>query len=106
MLDIRTGEVSESQLGHDGMGAEEFYAALPRPVTIGIASTGYAVWFHTLMLRLGHALLVGGAVKIRVMVIRKTKADRRDALHIVDLLVTIAFPRSGGRSGHSERRRP
>ena len=41
------------------MGVEEFYAALPRPVTVGIESTGYAVWFHTLMQRLGHTLLGG-----------------------------------------------
>ena len=77
VLDTRTGEVSERQLGHDGSAIEEFYAVLPRPVTIGIESTGYAVWFHTLMRRLGHTLLVGDAAKIRAMVVRKTKTDRR-----------------------------
>src|SRR5712691_3301482 len=51
VLDTRTGEVSERQLAHDGRAIEEFYAALPEPVTIGIESTGYAVWFHTLMQR-------------------------------------------------------
>ena len=59
VLDTRTGEVSEHQLGHEGTAAEEFYAALSRPVTVGIESTGYAIWFHALMQRLGHALLVG-----------------------------------------------
>ena len=92
VLDTRTGEVSERQLGHDGKGVEEFYAALPRPVTVGIESTGYAVWFHTLMQRLGHTLLVGDAAKIRAMVVRKTKTDRRDALHILDLLRHDRFP--------------
>ena len=92
VLDTRTGEVSEHQLGHDGTGVEEFYAALPRPVTVGIESTGYAVWFHTLMQRLGHTLLVGDAAKIRAMVVRKTKTDRRDALHILDLLRHDRFP--------------
>ena len=86
VLDTRTGEVSEHQLGHDGSVVEAFYAALPRPVTVGIESTGYSVWFHTLMQRLGHALLVGDAAKIRAMVVRKMKTDRRDALHILDLL--------------------
>ena len=80
VLDTRTGEVSEPQLVHDGSTVEEFYAALPQPVTVGIESTGYAVWFHTLMPRLGHTLLVGDAAKIRAMVVRKTKTDRRDAL--------------------------
>ncbi|MEK6718939.1 MAG: hypothetical protein AABZ16_15755 [candidate division NC10 bacterium] len=39
VLDTRTGEVSEHQLAHDGTAVEEFYAALPRPVTVGIEST-------------------------------------------------------------------
>src|SRR5713101_7697200 len=92
VLDTRTGEVSERQLAHDGNAIEEFYAALPGPVTIGIESTGYAVWFHTLMQRLGHTVLVGDAAKIRAMVVRKTKTDRRDALHLLDLLHHDRFP--------------
>src|SRR5713101_8106312 len=84
VLDTGSGEVSERQLAHDGSAIEEFYAALPRPVTIGIESTGYAVWFHT--------LLVGDAAKIRAMVVRKTKTDRRDALHLLDLLRHDRFP--------------
>ncbi len=92
VLDTGTGEVSERQLAHDGSAIEEFYAALPGPVTIGIESTGYAVWFHALMQRLGHTVLVGDAAKIRAMVVRKTKTDRRDALHILDLLRHDRFP--------------
>ena len=92
VLDTQTGEVSECQLVHAGMTVEEFYAALPRPVTVGIESTGYAVWFHTLMQRLGHTLLVGDAAKMRAMVVRKTKTDRRDALHSLDLLRHDRFP--------------
>ena len=92
VLDACTGEVSERQLGHEGTGVEEFYAALSRPVTVGIESTGYAVWFHTLMQRLGHTLLVGEAAKIRAMVVRKTKTDRRDARHLLDLLQHNRFP--------------
>src|SRR5438876_668568 len=92
VLDTGTGEVSERRLDHDGMAVEEFYAALPRPVTVGIESTGYAVWFHALMQRLGHTLLVGDAAKIRAMVVRKAKTDRRDALHILDLLRHDRFP--------------
>src|SRR5947209_19992853 len=92
VLDTETGEISERQLPHDGMAVEEFYAALPRPVTIGIESTGYATWFHTLIQRLGHTLLVGDAAKIRAMVVRKTKTDRGDALHLLDLLRHDRFP--------------
>ena len=32
-----------------------------------------ALWFHALLLRLGHTLLVREAAKIRAMVVRKTK---------------------------------
>ena len=92
VLDTGTGEVSERQLAHDGRAVEEFYAALPGPVTIGIESTGDATWFHTLIQRLGHTLLVGDAAKIRAMVVPKTKTDRRDALHILDLLHHDRFP--------------
>ena len=92
VLHTDTGEVSEHQLGHEGSAVEDFYAALPRPVTIGIESTGYAVWFHILMQRLGHTLLVGDAAKIRAMVVRKTKTDRRDALPMLDLLSHDRFP--------------
>src|SRR5207244_5395169 len=85
VLDTRTGEVSERQLAHDGSAVEEFYAGWPGPVTVGIESTGYATWFHTLIQRLGHTLLVGDAAKIRAMVVRKTKTDRRDALHLLEI---------------------
>jgi transposase len=92
VLDTETGEVSERRLEHEGLAVEEFYAALPRPVTVGIESTGSAVWFHTCRQRLGHTRLVGDAAKIRAMVVRKTKTDRRDARHILDLLRHDRFP--------------
>jgi transposase len=37
-------------------------------------------------------VLVGDAAKIRAMVVRKTKTDRRDARHILDLLRHDRFP--------------
>ena len=92
VLDTTTGEITERQLGHEGNTVEEFYTALPGPVTVGIERTGYSVWFHTLMQRLGHTLLVGDAAKIRAMVVRQTKTDRRDARHMLDLLAHDRFP--------------
>jgi transposase len=91
-LDTETGETNERQLLHEGSAVEEFYAALPRPVTVGIESTGYAIWFHALMDRLGHTVLVGDAAKLRAMVVRKTKTDQRDARHLLDLLRHDRFP--------------
>src|SRR5262249_14910240 len=50
------------------------------------------LWFHALMQRFGHTLLVGDAAKIRATVVRKTKTDRRDARHILTLLSEQRFP--------------
>ena len=91
VLNTDTGEVSERQLGHDGKEVEEFYAALPRPATSGLRARATPSGFirHA---PLGNAPLVGEAAKIRAMVVRKTKTDRRDALHILDLLRDDRFP--------------
>jgi transposase len=92
VLDTTTGEVVEQELVHDGDAVEQFYRALRPPVTIGIETTGYTQWFHALMHRLGHTVVVGEAAKIRAMVVRKTKTDRRDARHLLDLLKHDRFP--------------
>src|SRR5687768_14444968 len=44
------------------------------------------------MHQLGHTVVVGEAAKIRAMVVRKTKTDRRDARHLLDLLQHNRFP--------------
>ena len=92
VLDTTTGEVVEQELVHDGDAVEQFYRALRPPVTIGIETTGYTQWFHALMHRLGHTVVVGEAAKIRAMVVRKIKTDRRDARHLLDLLKHDRFP--------------
>jgi transposase len=92
LLNTDTGEVRDHERSHDGDAVERFYAALPPPVTVGIESTGDAVWFHDILPRLGHTLLVGEAAKIRATVGRKTKTDRRDARHLRDLLKDDRFP--------------
>jgi transposase len=92
VLDTTTGEILEQELVHEGDAVERFYRALRPPVTIGIETTGYTQWFHAVMHRLGHTVLVGEAAKIRAMVVRKTKTDRRDARHLLDLLRHDRFP--------------
>lgn len=73
VLDTTTGEVLEQELVHDGDAVERFYRALRPPVTVGIETTGYTHWFHGLMHRLGHTVLVGEAAKIRAMVVRRRR---------------------------------
>jgi transposase len=47
MLDTATGEVVEVTLKHEGDNVREFYSALPRPVRVGIESTGSMQWLMT-----------------------------------------------------------
>jgi len=63
LLNTDTGELLDQELSHAGDAVEGFYAALPPPVTVGIESTGYSLWFHALLQRLGHTLLVGEAAQ-------------------------------------------
>ena len=92
MVDTETGETCELRLQHEGDEVEQFYRSLAPPVTVGIESTGYALWFHHVMHRLGHTLVVGDAAKIRATVVRRTKTDRRDARQVLTLLREERFP--------------
>lgn len=92
VLDTATGDLQERRIRHEGDEVERFYQTLAAPATVAIESTGYAIWFHALMQRLGHTLVVGDAAKIRAAVVRKIKTDRRDAHHILTLLSERRFP--------------
>ncbi len=91
-LNTESGEVQERQLVHEGNAVEAFYGSLAGPVIVGVEATGHAVWFQRLLRQCGHTLLVGDSVKIRAMVVRRTKTDRRDALHLLELLKQDRFP--------------
>ena len=93
VLDVSSGEVWEKKLSHATGEAERFYRALEPPVLIGMETTGNSLWFERLMEQLGHELWIGDAAKIRASFVRKQKTDRRDAAHILQLLVEKRFPR-------------
>ncbi|MGH9447233.1 MAG: IS110 family transposase [Terriglobia bacterium] len=93
MLDAETGEVTERQLDHESGEAKRFYEGLKEPALVGIESTGYTIWFAEMLGELGHELVVGEAGKIRKMETRKQKHDRRDAEHLLNLLVRGDFPK-------------
>jgi len=92
MLDTETGEVVERKLDHESGEAKRFYAGLKEPALVGIESTGYTIWFAEMLGELGHELVVGEAGKIRAKETRRQKHDRRDAEHILNLLVRGDFP--------------
>jgi transposase len=93
MVDTETGEVTEGQLEHEGEETRRFYAGLKEPALVGIESTSYTRWFAEMLSELGHELVVGDAAKIRAKETRKQKHDRRDAEHILNLLVKGDFPK-------------
>jgi transposase len=93
MLDQETGELIERRLEHESGEARAFYAALSRPVRVGIEATGHTRWFERMLTELGHELWIGDAAEIRASMVRKQKTDARDAAHLLDLLLSERFPR-------------
>ena len=93
MLDTETGEVVEKSLEHENGEAKRFYEGLKEPALVGIETTGYTLWFAQMLSELGHELVVGEAGKIRAKETRKQKHDRRDAEHLLDLLIGGDFPK-------------
>lgn len=93
IFDKETGEYEQRKLKHSDGEAEAFYRALPAPALIGVEACGNSQWFLDLLERLGHTVWVGDAAKIRASYVRKQKTDKRDAAHIMTLLIDGKFPR-------------
>jgi transposase len=93
MLDLQTGEIVERQLGHETGEAKAFYAALADRARVGMEATGYAQWFQRMLAEQGHELWIGDAAEIRARVVRKQKTDKRDAAHLLRLMLENRFPR-------------
>jgi transposase len=91
-VDQETGEYGERRLCHPGE-AEQFYRSLAgRQVRIGVEATGNFRWFQRLMDELGHEFLLGDASAIHASAPREQRTDKRDARHILKLLMEDRFP--------------
>src|SRR5271166_3816210 len=91
-IDQETGEYGERRLSHPEE-AERFYRSLAgRPVRIGAEATGNFRWFRHLLEELSHEFLRGDATTIRAACPRRQKTDKRDARHILNMLVEDRFP--------------
>lgn len=93
VLDTETGEVRERKLTNGDGEAERFYRALPVPALIGMEATGNSQWFVEILEAVGHAVWIGDAAQIRASYVRKQKTDKRDAGHLLKLLLEGRFPR-------------
>jgi transposase len=91
-VDQETGEYGERRLSHPEE-AEQFYRSLTgRQVRLGAEATGNFRWFRQLMQELGQEFLLGDASAIRAASPRRQKTDKRDARHILTMLVEDRFP--------------
>ena len=94
-VDTETGEYGERRLTH-GAEAEQFYRELKQKgviVRVGIEATGQSRWFERLLSELNFEYWIGDAARIRAMQVRKQKNDRKDAEHLLKLMMKDAFPR-------------
>jgi transposase len=93
VFDSASGEIGEHRLMNGDGEAERFYRALPAGALVGVESCGNSQWFIELLERLGHQVWIGDAAQIRASYVRRQKTDRRDAGHILKLLMEDRFPR-------------
>jgi transposase len=92
-VDTETGEMQERKLTHGDGEAERFYRQLRGAVRVGLESTGNCHWFVDLLAEMGHEVWIGDAARISAKQVRQQRTDRRDAAHILELLVKDDFPR-------------
>lgn len=92
IFDNRTGEMQEKRLQHREE-AEQFYRGLGgQEVRVGMEACGQYPWFERLLGELGIERWFGDAARVRAAVVRKQKTDRRDAEHLMQLLIEDRFP--------------
>jgi len=92
-VDKETGECGECRLQHVNGEAASFYDSLQgKKVCLGIEATGGMRWFRRLMAASGFDLRIGDPARIRAAMTRKQKTDKRDAEHILQLLLEDRFP--------------
>ncbi len=92
-LDTETGETGEQKLVHASGDVRQFYERWLEPMLIGVEATGNSQWFIELVQDLGHEIWIGDAAQIRASYVRKQKTDKRDAAHILKLVVEGRFPK-------------
>jgi transposase len=91
-INTETGEYNERRLLHV-QEATQFYESLGgQKVRIGVEATGNFRWFQRLLSGLGQQLLLGSPSAIHASALRKQKTDKRDARHILKLLMEDRFP--------------
>lgn len=91
-LDTESGEYGERRLNHPAEASEFYRRLLGKQVRVGLEATGNYRWFRCLLSELGHEMLLGDPSSIHATIARRQQTDKRDARHILKLLVEDRFP--------------
>jgi transposase len=91
-LDKESGEYGERRLNHPEEASQFYRGLVGKPVRIGLEATGSYRWFRRLVSELGHEIVVGDPSAIHATIARRQQTDKRDARHILKLLVEDRFP--------------
>lgn len=88
------GEVKVKDLHHYDDDVRSFYEQFKgEQVIVGYETSGYARWFEQMLFELGIEVWAGDAAEISRLAKRRQKNDRRDAEHILDLMLKGEFPK-------------
>jgi transposase len=97
------GEIKVKELQHYKDDVRSFYEQFKdEQVIVGYETSGYSHWFENLLFELKIEIWVGDAVEIRRLAKWRQKNDRRDAEHILDLMLRDEFPRLYRRGAKSQ----
>ena len=91
-VDQESGEYGERRLSHPEEAALFYRSLAGRPLRIGLEATGNYRWFRCLLAQLGQEMLLGDPSAIHASIPRRQQTDKRDARHILKLLVEDRFP--------------
>ena len=93
IFDNLTGEMQQKRLQHRKE-AEKFYRKLAgQQARVGMEACGHYPWFERLLEELSIELWFGDAARVRASAVRRQKTDRRDAEHLLRLLIEDRFPK-------------
>ena len=91
-VDQESGEYGERRLNHPEDACQFYRSLVDKPVRIGLEATGNYRWFRCLLSELGHEMVLGDPGAIHATIPRRQRTDKRDARHILKLLVEDRFP--------------
>ena len=97
------GEIKTIQFYHaDKATLKKFYRQFPKGTVVGVESSGAFRWFEEMLFEMNMELKLGNPGLIRKMALSVHKSDKRDAEHILDLLLSGRFPEVRRRSQKSQ----